>query len=223
MKQKFKYLISFLCGAIFFSGVSYAAESTQLIAKVANYKIVVNGKEKQLKNKPVIINNSTYVPLRELGEIVGAKVGFSNGVINLESNQSISNTGGNTSEGGQQYNFQKLPVTKELDGISVTVNSVEITEGSTNFHLTIRNNTSDKILVRFDDTLLGYNYNVPGKKYGTTGTINTRDFPTVIDANSEVSGIVKKGPVDPDAENLIFHITFNNDHNKALTFHILLK
>lgn len=97
-----KLLIGFACGALFFSGVSYAA-SGKLTASIANYKLVINGKEKALKNKPVIINGTTYLPLRETSEAVGYNVALKNGQILLDngsaaSNQSASGTTSNTTK-----------------------------------------------------------------------------------------------------------------------------
>lgn len=84
MNQKLKLATAFACGAIFFSGISYAADS-DLLAKIVDYKISVNGSEKKLENKPVLINESTYLPLRELAELIGYEVGWNNGEIALNS------------------------------------------------------------------------------------------------------------------------------------------
>lgn len=73
MNNKIKIISAFLCGAVFFSGVSYAA-SGDLIAKITNYKLFINGMEKDLKNKPVVINGTTYLPLREVSQAVGYNV-----------------------------------------------------------------------------------------------------------------------------------------------------
>ncbi|CAH8247564.1 stalk domain-containing protein [Paenibacillus melissococcoides] len=77
-----KFLLGFLCGAIFFSGISFAA-SGDLIAKTSNAKIFINKEEQYMSTKPVIINNTTYLPLRELSDITGYHVGVKEGDIYL--------------------------------------------------------------------------------------------------------------------------------------------
>ncbi|NGP60682.1 stalk domain-containing protein [Paenibacillus thiaminolyticus] len=77
-----KFIIGFLCGAIFFSGISYAA-SGDLNAKTSNAKIFINKEEQYMRTKPVIINNTTYLPLRELSDITGYHVGVKEGDIYL--------------------------------------------------------------------------------------------------------------------------------------------
>lgn len=91
MGNKIKLVLAFLCGAIFFSGVSYAA-SGDLIAKVANYRLFINGNERILKNKPVIINGSTYLPLKEVSQAIGYNVSLSKGKILLDDGSVPSTT-----------------------------------------------------------------------------------------------------------------------------------
>lgn len=92
MKGKIKIVSAFLCGAVFFSGVSYAAESLKAIPK--NYKFVVNGVEKKLTSTPVVINNTTYLPVRAVADSLGYQVGLKGNTINLDSqnNTTTNNT-----------------------------------------------------------------------------------------------------------------------------------
>ncbi|RXZ79953.1 hypothetical protein EBB07_20560 [Paenibacillaceae bacterium] len=77
-----KYLAGFVCGALFFSGVSYAA-SGDLTAKITNFKILINGEQQELNNNPVLIDGTTYLPLRDISKTLGYNVEFSKGVISL--------------------------------------------------------------------------------------------------------------------------------------------
>lgn len=117
MKQKLKLLTAFMCGAVFFSGVSYAA--TEYKAIQANYKIVVNGVEQKLSNNPVTINNSTYLPIRAVGEVLGYNVGFKDNVITLtdKSQNTISKTGG--IKGALTYQYNSVIGTKPDVGANV--------------------------------------------------------------------------------------------------------
>ncbi|MGG3508407.1 stalk domain-containing protein [Paenibacillus lautus] len=70
------------------SGVSYAA-SGSLTATIANYKLMVNGKEENLKNKPVVINGTTYLPVREVSQAVGYNVTLNKGNIMLDNGAAV--------------------------------------------------------------------------------------------------------------------------------------
>lgn len=67
-----------------FSVSVLANDISQLIAEEVTFKIFVNQEEKTLNDKVILINNKTYVPLREVGEILQLDVEWS------EENQSIS-------------------------------------------------------------------------------------------------------------------------------------
>jgi len=57
-----------------------------------DYKVVVDGKQVELKNAPISYNGTTYIPLREAGEILGRTVGFQDGTITID--QQPAETGG---------------------------------------------------------------------------------------------------------------------------------
>lgn len=90
MKQKFKLVTAFLCGAIFFSSVGYAA--SELNVRVVDYKIVVNGEVQKFSNSPIIVNGSTYLPLRSIAESLGLNVGFNNGTVTIAATNIIEAT-----------------------------------------------------------------------------------------------------------------------------------
>src|SRR5690606_33069687 len=92
MRQKLKLAIAFLCGALFFSGISYAANT--LTARIVDYKIIVNGQEKTLSEKPVLINNRVYLPVRDIGTITGYTVDYKNRVVTLSNTEKSTNSSG---------------------------------------------------------------------------------------------------------------------------------
>ena len=55
----------------------FAASLTPLLANIVQYNIVVNGEEKKFNDPVVTINDRTYIPLREAGEILGMDVEWS--------------------------------------------------------------------------------------------------------------------------------------------------
>ncbi|RED85188.1 stalk domain-containing protein [Cohnella phaseoli] len=77
--KKFKgYIIGFLCGAVIFSATSVFAAETILKATQVSFPIFKDGKKASLDNKPVVINGSTYLPLRELAEVLDVDVAWKN-------------------------------------------------------------------------------------------------------------------------------------------------
>ena len=222
MNQKLKLLAAFLCGAVFFSGVSYAASN--LTATIANLKIVVNGQEKVLTEKPVIINNKTYLPVRDIGTITGYKVDYKGGVVSLDSvnaqnsSSTTTDTSTDTSTDKPRFDFKKLPITVTHDNVSVTVNSVSLGEYSTDFNVTIVNNSDKDLQVDYSANGLGANYQIDGKEYKSYGTIGEKnEFSSPIKAGTTVTGTIRKSKVDAGTENLLFHLLING---KGYSFYI---
>lgn len=53
---------------------SLAVSSQEFLAQVINYNVIVDGSKKEFKNPIVIINDSTYIPLREVAETLDMTV-----------------------------------------------------------------------------------------------------------------------------------------------------
>ncbi|SFS76466.1 stalk domain-containing protein [Paenibacillus sp. BC26] len=67
----------FIAGAVFFSGVSYAASNSMKIEAFFGVKLIQNGIDKTpTENKPFIYNGSTYVPLRTASDLLGVPVSW---------------------------------------------------------------------------------------------------------------------------------------------------
>jgi hypothetical protein len=81
-----KFISGMLVGMLLMCGIAVAG---QIIAEQVNYKILVNGKQVQLAKQPVSIDDSTYLPLRAVAELVGYDVGFNDtkGEISLTTKQ----------------------------------------------------------------------------------------------------------------------------------------
>lgn len=224
MKQKFKLLTAFLCGAVFFSGVSYASTG-ELVAKVVDFKIVVNGKETTLNNDPVLINNYTYLPVRDVAELLKMDVGFEKGVITLDESKTLEDESKNIDGKGVELGlhvFNELPITQTKNDVSITVESVDFTDISTDFNITVVNNSEESIYADFTN-VMGFNYMVEGKKYKTTGTLDQGVFKEFIPSGNTVSGVLRKGGIDEGSDNLILHVSINNRRDFTFSFPILLK
>ncbi|WP_152393748.1 stalk domain-containing protein [Paenibacillus guangzhouensis] len=64
--------------------VTIAAAAPEVFqASIAKLKIVVNGKEQKLKNSPLLVNGTTYLPVRDVAGLLGANVDFNKGTITI--------------------------------------------------------------------------------------------------------------------------------------------
>ena len=72
MKNNIVKIMVLMIALILFMTLTYA--SNELIAKVEQYKIIVNGEEKIFNMPIVTINDRTYIPLRETAETLDMDV-----------------------------------------------------------------------------------------------------------------------------------------------------
>jgi hypothetical protein len=211
----------FILGTVFGLALSVTsvavAANTELVAKVVNYKINVNGKEQKFDNKVVSIDGTTYLSVRDVGKATGYKVGYKGGVVSLTSGgipstdivESISNP--------SQSDFKVLPITKKFKDYTIAVNSIELTEVSAIINLTVKNDSSLYTTVEFSNRLFGYNYGIEGKQ-GTGGTTSVKNFPKSVDANSESTGTVEMGSKGLDADYFVFNVTVDNQRDQPVIF-----
>jgi hypothetical protein len=88
--------------------ITSASNTGSLSAYVAQFKIVVNGGEQTFENPIVTINDRTYIPLREIGEVLGMNVewdGENQKIIINNSQTLVSHS--NESEWGTLYAFRQ--------------------------------------------------------------------------------------------------------------------
>jgi Copper amine oxidase N-terminal domain. len=133
--KRLTVLVSGLIAGIFI-GVSsvVVAANTDLVAKMFDRKIVVDGIALSLEEKPFIINNRTYLPLRELSEALGYDViGVDSKQITLSSktsNELGSSKNSKTNVGSEYVNNLYLLISTDnkidLEKVKNAVSSGEI-------------------------------------------------------------------------------------------------
>lgn len=160
-----KAVIGFICGAMFFSGVSYAA-SGKLSATIASYKIYVNGKEQNLKNKPVVIDGTTYLPVREVSHVLGYHVTLNKGNIMLDNETAAT--------GSTKTNTGKL-VKLDSTALELSVNNKDYGLASSTY-IYVDNNT---IYMIFDASVIDLLVSIASGDYIIRETNNDNpDFVT---------------------------------------------
>ncbi|HEY9060943.1 MAG TPA: stalk domain-containing protein [Pseudobacteroides sp.] len=65
-----KFITGFIACFVLMTGIAYAANTYQ----TAKYKILINGTEYKGTDKAIVVDSRTYLPLRAIGEILGASV-----------------------------------------------------------------------------------------------------------------------------------------------------
>ncbi|UNK20144.1 copper amine oxidase N-terminal domain-containing protein [Paenibacillus sp. N3/727] len=196
MRQKLKIVSAFLCGAIFFSGVSYAADNYLKAFPIKNSKIIINGSETVFDDPVVSINNRLYVPLKEFGQETGFSVS-PGAIIQIEK-------------------FEKLPITITRDDVTITLNSLNKIDGKVQLNITIKNDSDKRVKV--DLSRIRADDNIKGRKSYTTSasyfftpindnwSITTKRFlDELIDSNSEVTGTIQIASISKGTKNIHFY------------------
>lgn len=82
MKTFMKTLTTLVVGMVLGAATITAAAPNTVQAVVSNFKVFVNGEQQQTK-APIVVDGSTYLPVREVAGILNTDVSFDKGKINL--------------------------------------------------------------------------------------------------------------------------------------------
>lgn len=76
MIQIKKLISGFIAGVLIMIGGSVIASSDAVGAVFAKFNVVINGNKVELQNEPLVLNGTTYVPLRELSNLLSKDVNY---------------------------------------------------------------------------------------------------------------------------------------------------
>ncbi|ALS22321.1 stalk domain-containing protein [Paenibacillus naphthalenovorans] len=81
-----KFIMGVLLGSALTFSVPVFANNGEVVATLTKFKVLLNGKFVELKNDIIVINGTSYVPLREVSNLFGHEVDFDgeNGIIGIE-------------------------------------------------------------------------------------------------------------------------------------------
>lgn len=128
MKSKRIYALVLVAGlAAGAAGQSFAASTIEQITAYINhsFKLTVDGEQTELPDgyEMLVYENRTYVPVRAIGEMVGAGVDWDDQtktvMITKPASQPEEGNSSTGTEDGRTY--QKLPITKETEKYKVSV------------------------------------------------------------------------------------------------------
>jgi len=79
-----KFVLGVLFGALIFGGTSVLADSVSLIGKPIQNEIPVFHNNERLETKAIAVDGVSYLPVRTIGNALGARVEFRDGAIHVE-------------------------------------------------------------------------------------------------------------------------------------------
>lgn len=95
MKNVRTLVVGMIAGAVLATaGSAYGASAIEKVTAMVrpDYKVKVDGQAVSMQHAPLSYNGTTYVPLREAGEILGYNVGFNAGTISLDQKEGTTVT-----------------------------------------------------------------------------------------------------------------------------------
>ncbi|WP_025851392.1 copper amine oxidase N-terminal domain-containing protein [Paenibacillus ehimensis] len=138
-----KLIISLSVGMLLGSAATALAATNETVqATFAKFVFKVNGQEKELKTAPLVVDGTSYLPVREISGLLGYELKYDEETrtINLDKNPKGDDKMPSTEINQNLVNNRALLdfiadkyQMKHKDGLSLSVNPDDMSEGSLNF------------------------------------------------------------------------------------------
>ncbi|WP_284646254.1 superoxide dismutase family protein [Paenibacillus silviterrae] len=166
LKRFEKLAIGFLGGALFFSGLSHAASTTNLEVSLDRLQFFVQGEDKTSAEgkydnggtqvpEAIVYEGTTYIPLRKAADLLGESVywdGLTRGVSIGKPYVIVYDGKGNR--------IGEAVLTPYAGGVNVALKVSNLTPGKHGVHI------HEKAFTGFDFTTAGGHFNPDNKKHG---------------------------------------------------------
>ncbi|GKU76840.1 stalk domain-containing protein [Paenibacillus sp. L3-i20] len=150
-----KVIIGFLAGVIFATaGTALAAPTISKITASlrTDYKVELDGSKVELKNSPLAYNGSSYLPVKEMAELIGKEVSFDKGTIKLttkEENPVDGHPTTNKNIGSQSdYDIKLKKLSDEKSSLSIGIET---------FRVLKKDSVDEKAIKKFEELIVEYN------------------------------------------------------------------
>jgi uncharacterized cupredoxin-like copper-binding protein len=154
MKKLIRTFATLLIGMALGASTLAAAAPQTVQAVLTKFNIVVNGEKQELKNTPVVIQGSTYLPVREVASLLDADLTFDSKAQKIE-----LNTKGETKVTETVQSTEWVPAREisEKHGVTITMGKedtiVEYKEQKISFPMTIEyGNKNGKVFTNKENT-----------------------------------------------------------------------
>jgi hypothetical protein len=134
-----KNFISGLILGLLIATASGVAANSEIVAKFTSFNFVINGESKQLETQPVVVNGSSYLPVRELSNLLGYDVTYKadTKTIELNGNTSSTDLSGTGETDGASYEWVSYITLAEEYDLSVTTTNSTNTMTISNGEITV--------------------------------------------------------------------------------------
>jgi hypothetical protein len=134
-----KKFISGLILGLLIATASVVAANSEVVAKFTSFNFVINGESKQLENQPVVVNGSSYLPVRELSNLLGYDVTYKadTKTIVLNSNSNTTDLSGTGETDDASYEWVSYITLAEDYDLSVIMTNGTNTMTISNGELTV--------------------------------------------------------------------------------------
>lgn len=156
-----KVIIALVLGMFVGSTATALAETSESVQAVfAKFNIIVNGEKKDLKTTPLVVEGTSYLPVREVSGLLGYELGYDDATrtINLNSKESIdTETEGtkSTNVNLEQWISLRDLATKKKVKVSAATTLIYLEKDSRKLTITLPNDFSEKHVPFSADTSEG--------------------------------------------------------------------
>lgn len=95
--RKYPILVLFFAGIL--AGTTAFAASSSLVGKKIEREVSIEVDGQKIETEAIVVNGTTYVPVRSVGEMSGYKVTYKGGVVRMQSSGEAMETTPDTNEG----------------------------------------------------------------------------------------------------------------------------
>jgi hypothetical protein len=79
-----RFITGFLCGALLFGGTAVLADSVSMVGKIVDGEVSVFYNDEPLAAKAITVEGTSYLPVRTVGNTLGAQIDYRDGAIYVE-------------------------------------------------------------------------------------------------------------------------------------------
>ncbi|MBG9796077.1 hypothetical protein ABD76_28065 [Paenibacillus dendritiformis] len=216
-----RQMMGFLAGALFFSGIGFAA--SQFTADAGMSGLNSEGLEKGQAYQPASLGES-FLPAQDLAGAMDDRVGIDHGSLKPNANPGKEEPG-QRSGGSDGKQFKALPLTHTVNDVEVTVHSIRVTEENTDFEVTIQNQSDEEnVMLLLDEMKTEANKGVKGKSVeAVEADADNTDFrDKAIRPQKELHGWVRhQGLKERDVANLSVRLAVKGT-KQTRTYHFLI-
>jgi hypothetical protein len=215
-------ILGLIIGMILATAGTAFAGNNSVTGVYGSFKYLINGQDKPIQSEAVIVNGKSYLPIRDIGSALGYDIEYddnsrtiglsNNGKKYLTKGNDVKVQSSNNNVSSQGFVYEKLPLTKTIQGVTVTINSITVMEDKTAFDITVKNDNTFAIkidakkIMRIDNDVEGRTSEIVNYYNGKVNTVGgIIDFGKEgVNAGEEKNGIAYMAKISNEVERINF-------------------